>query len=345
MAEIRRNLEQTFAMRREKALREAERRKQEVQEKIPELTSLDAKITLAGIRYARTVLSEKGPDSDANTLSEKISQLNEQKATLLLEHHLPADYMDPRFECPVCEDRGYITDRANGTSYPCTCYQNLYLEKLYAFSNLLDDGQTGFSHFNEAYFSETPDKRKYQSETAPRDQIQCIRNCCMAFIHNIGQPEAQNLYFFGPTGTGKTFMAKSVGLELLKKGYTVLYLSATSLFSIIRQYRLNPEHAGSDDEQAYKNLFTVNLLILDDLGTEPGSDARYAELLTLLELRKARDKNHPAKTIISSNLDVKRLFQEYNERIASRIVGEFNTLHFIGDDIRILKKIDGFSAC
>jgi DNA replication protein DnaC len=83
----------------------------------------------------------------------------------------------------------------------------------------------------------------------------------------------------------------------------------------------------------------VNLLILDDLGTEPGSDSKYAELLSLLELRKAQGKNNIARTIISSNLDFKRLFQEYNERIASRIIGEFQALQFAGEDIRILKKL------
>ncbi len=345
MAEIRRNLDHVFAIRREKALREAERRKQELQEKIPELSALDARITLSGIRYARALLSENGPDLDPDTLSEKINQLDEQKAALFLAHNLPVDYLEPKFDCPVCEDRGYLTDHASGASTPCSCYQKLYLEQLYSFSNILDDGQTGFTFYDESFFSDMPDKKKYHVEIAPREQIQCIKHRCLEFIENIDKKETPNLYFFGPTGTGKTFMAKCVGMELLKKGHTVLYLSATTLFSIIRQFRLNPEYNGTRDEQAYKNLFTVNLLILDDMGTEPGSDARYAELLTLLELRKAQDKNHTAKTIISSNLDLKRLFQEYNERIASRIVGEFSTLQFIGDDIRIIKKVDGFSAC
>lgn len=134
-------------------------------------------------------------------------------------------------------------------------------------------------------------------------------------------------------------MAKSIGIEILKAGFTVLYLSATTLFPIIQQYRLNIDRDGVSSEQAYKNLITVNLLILDDLGTEPGSDSKYAELLSLLELRKAQGKNNIARTIISSNLDFKRLFQEYNERIASRIIGEFQALQFAGEDIRILKKL------
>ena len=167
-----------------------------------------------------------------------------------------------------------------------------------------------------------------------------IKNVCSTFVENFESQDTPNYFFFGPTGTGKTFIAKSIGLELIKKGYSVLYLSAPMLFSIIHQYRINPDRDEANGEQAYKNLITSNLLILDDLGTEPGSDARYAEFLTLLEMRKAHAKNNITKTIISSNLDLKRLFQEYNERIASRIIGEFESLRFYGEDIRIVKKLD-----
>jgi len=337
MAEIRRNLDMEFAQRRDRALRDAEHRKKEAMDKIPELASLDAKITLAGIRYIRSMLSENGSDSDAEALSQHIDMLNKRKEELLVAYGFPGDYLEPRFTCPLCEDRGYITTGSGQVT--CSCYQKLYLEKLYAFSNILDDGETGFEFFDESYFSDKADKKKYKSDVSPRAQINSIKEKCLEFIDAFDKKDTKNMYFFGPTGTGKTFMAKSIGLELLKKGYTVLYLSAPSLFSIIRRHRLNLEHNGASADESYRNLITANLLILDDLGIEPASDARYAELLTLLELRKAQDKASTAKTVISSNLDIKRLFQEYNERIASRIVGEFNTLQFIGDDIRIIKKI------
>ena len=341
MAEIRRNLDNEFALRRDKALREAEQRRKEISEKIPELSALDDKITLEGIRYAKALLSDKanpagsdGADSAGNDggngvgnnagsaadsasgsslsaekLAAHINQMKKHKEELLLAHNLPADYLEPQFACSVCQDRGYITDNSTGFTVPCSCYQKLYMRQLYSFSNLLDDGQTGFGFFNDTYFSDSIDEAKYHAGISPREQIRSIKNFCLKFIENFGQTDTPNLYFFGPTGTGKTFIAKSTGLELIKRGYTVLYLSAPVLFSIIHQYRLNPEPEGSENTQAYKNLISSNLLILDDLGTEPGSDARYAELLTLIE------------------------------RIASRIVGEFTTLRFIGDDIRIIKKI------
>ncbi len=336
MAEIRRNLDNEFALRRDKALRDVERRKEEARDRIPELARLDAEITLSGLRYARSLLNGTSSGGEEK-LSEQINELNNRMKALLLARGFAADYLEPHFSCPLCEDRGYVTQ--SGATTPCSCYHKLYLEQLYNYSNLLDDGKTGFEFFNASYFSDKP----IQGNDSPREQILSIKEQSQSFIDHFSDAQTPNYYFYGPTGTGKTFMAKSIGLELVKKGYSVLYLSAPSLFSIIHQYRLNPDRDEVNGEQAYKNLITANLLILDDLGTEPGSDARYAELLTLLEMRKARGRDRVNKTIISSNLDLRILAQVYNERIASRIVGEFQTLKFFGEDIRVIKKMEKLS--
>lgn len=340
MAEIRRIIDIEFSNRRDKAQREAERRKKELDALIPQLSEIDAQITLTGIRYARALISEK--EASAEELTDIINGLNTKKESLLKAHGFPANYLEPHYMCTICSDRGYITD-LTGLSLPCSCYQNLYLEQLYKQSNLINDGKTGFEYFDESYFSAAADRKKYQLDISPREQIREIKCACHDFIDNFLNKDYPDLFFFGETGTGKTFMAKSIGLELIRKGYTVLYLSSTMLFSIIHQYRISSDKEGFSGEQAYKNLTTANLLILDDLGTEPASDSKFAELLTLLEMRKAQGKAHIAKTIISSNFNLKRLAQEYNERIASRIVGEFKILKFIGDDIRILKKVENLS--
>ena len=43
------------------------------------------------------------------------------------------------------------------------------------------------------------------------------------------------------------------------------------------------------------------------------------------------------KTIISTNLDLKGLFQNYDERLASRFVGYYDIYRFYGEDIRLKK--------
>ena len=47
------------------------------------------------------------------------------------------------------------------------------------------------------------------------------------------------------------------------------------------------------------------------------------------------------KMIISTNLNRSMLQKTYNERIASRITGNFSILEFLGEDIRSKKKLEG----
>lgn len=338
MADIRRFLDNQFALKRDRAIYEAERRKRELLGRIPDLSEVDTELSLAGVRYAQALLND-ATASSADDYLKKIDHLNNKKELILSTNNIPMDYLEPNYSCKICEDRGYVS--ANGASVPCSCYKRLYLEHLYEVSNLLDDGKTGFDYFDETWYSDEINSKKYLLDISPRVQINSVKEQCQEFILKFTEGDTKNLYFYGLTGTGKTFMAKSIGLELLKAGFSVLYLSATSLFSIIQQYRLNIDRDGVSSEQAYKNLISTNLLILDDLGTEPQSDSKYAELLTLLELRTAQNKIRTAKAIIASNLNFKRLSQEYNERIASRIVGDFHSLQFVGDDIRIVKKLSG----
>jgi len=64
---------------------------------------------------------------------------------------------------------------------------------------------------------------------------------------------------------------------------------------------------------------------------------RYTELLGILDARFANDRKKPCKTIIATNIDLKKLFDYYDERIVSRITGRFDLFRFAGDDIRIIK--------
>jgi len=57
-------------------------------------------------------------------------------------------------------------------------------------------------------------------------------------------------------------------------------------------------------------------------------------LYTIVNSRLAANK----KTIISTNLSPEEMAQRYTAQIVSRISGEFETLLFVGQDIRVIKK-------
>ena len=82
-------------------------------------------------------------------------------------------------------------------------------------------------------------------------------------------------------------------------------------------------------------LSDPELLILDDLGSEFVTQFTSAELFRIINTRLVSG----GKMIISTNLNREMLKKTYNERIASRITGNFSILEFLGDDIRSIKNI------
>ena len=85
------------------------------------------------------------------------------------------------------------------------------------------------------------------------------------------------------------------------------------------------------------SLLLLDLLIIDDLGTESSNNMKFAELFNILNTRLLNQNNHITKTIISTNLSLNHLFKTYDERIFSRLVGYYNICRFFGEDLRYKK--------
>jgi len=130
-------------------------------------------------------------------------------------------------------------------------------------------------------------------------------------------------------GLGKTFLSNCIANELLKQGKTVLYQTAPNMLDSIIDYRFNKS---SSSFSLYDNLLNVDLLIIDDLGTENINSMKFTELFNIINTRLL---NENTKTIISTNLSVQELFINYDERIISRIRGYYKICPFFGDDIRV----------
>ena len=98
------------------------------------------------------------------------------------------------------------------------------------------------------------------------------------------------------------------------------------------------KYKNSLQDDFYKNVLDVDLLIIDDLGTECLNSMKLSELFTILNTRLLNLNNKITKTIISTNLSINNIFTNYEERIGSRIAGYYDIYYFFGDDLRFRKK-------
>ena len=138
--------------------------------------------------------------------------------------------------------------------------------------------------------------------------------------------ESNNLYFYGRTGLGKTHLSLAIANEVMKKGYNVVYGSVITFLNKLEREKFGRTETYETEDA----LVDADLLILDDLGAEFTTPVAVSCLYNILNCRIARR----VPTIISSNLSVEEIKNRYPESIASRIIGNFKTVEFIGKDIR-----------
>ena len=133
-------------------------------------------------------------------------------------------------------------------------------------------------------------------------------------------------------------MSNCIASELLKNGKTVLYQTAPVLLESVIDYKLNKnKYQNNINNNIYISVLNTDLLIIDDLGTESLNSMKLSELFTILNTRILNLNNKITKTIISTNLNINQIFENYEERIGSRIAGYYDIYYFFGDDLRFKK--------
>ncbi len=293
--------------------------------KNPNLLEINDKINRTSIEISKTILLNKNSDK-INNLNKLLDELKQKKQKLLSNLNISEDYFSPDYSCKLCNDTGYLV---NNSQVMCTCLKQRLLNMQYNKSNISSLETENFSTFNSDLFSDVIDEKKYNSNISPRKNIEKIKEISESFIKNFNNSNEKNLLFTGNTGLGKTFLSNCIANEVLQSEKTVLYQTAPVMLDSIIDYKF-----GKNNEFSYNDLLNVDLLIIDDLGTENLNNIKLSELFNILNTRLLNQNNHITKTIISTNLSLNNLFKTYDERIFSRLVGYYNICRFFGEDLR-----------
>ena len=319
-----------YDQKKRKAELDLEKRKQELYEKVPRLQEIEDSLNTFAITTTKNILN--GNTTSFNELTSKVENLKKEKEKILQNNDIPKEFLEPYYECKICKDTGYIQTQ-NSASAMCPCLKQKLLDISYNKSNISNLSKENFETFNINIFSDSINSEKYRLNISPRNNIINIKSKCIEFVNNFDNPDTKNLLFTGNTGLGKTFMSNCIANELIKKGKNVLYQTAPVLLETVIDNKMN-KYKNSKQDNFYKNVLEADLLIIDDLGTECLNSMKLSELFTILNTRLLNLNNKITKTIISTNLGIKDIFNFYEERIGSRIAGYYDIYYFFGDDIR-----------
>lgn len=307
-----------LAQRREQNLIDQKKRINEVYKKIPSMESLDKNIRELGYIIIQDGL--KGDDTEKK--ENDLKQLRIEKARILEANGFEKDYMEIRYHHPICKDTGFV-----GTKM-CSCRKQLIIDQNYSQSNIRSlISRENFRNFDDSLFSDNPYK---DYPITPYQNIQHIKKSLYGFINDFDK-QNNNLYIFGDVGRGKTYLLNSIAKEILDRNYSVLYMTSSRLFKFLNDYNWAFEEARAKHQEQFDFILECDLLIIDDLGSEPSSKNDSANLFEVVNNRMIAGK----PIIFSTNYDETMLSETYGDRIFSRIIGNSEVYEIFGEDLRL----------
>ena len=299
-----------------------DKRQKNVYNEIPEIVEINRQISNLSVKQGRKLL--EGDENALPELRNQIAALSSKKTELLVQAGYPADYLEPVYECQDCKDTGYIGNKK------CHCFRKAVIDLLYTQSNLKNVLQReNFDSFSFRYYS---DNRV--DPVTGRSSLTIMKKAyetAQEFVDTFST-DFRNLFLYGDTGIGKTFLSNCIAKELIDRSYSVIYFSAFELFDTLAKSRFGKDESA---DEMNEHIFDCDLLIIDDLGTELANAFTVSQLFLCLNERLLRRKS----TIISTNLSLDSLVNIYSERTFSRITSNYTMLKLTGDDIRLKKKL------
>lgn len=308
-----RKVREEYKEKYKKAEAEADARRRELWGKIDGLRDIDRALSATGPRLLNTILG-KGGESFEKVKSDA-ERLNHERSILLAAYGYPADYTDPRYECEICHDSGYVDGGI------CECMKLRLRMAGYESSGIAKlMGTQTFESFSLDYYKSNP--RTYEN-------MSYVLKTLRGYAAGFNPDRSQNLLLLGGTGLGKTHLSTALAKTLIDNGFDVVYTGSIGMIADFERHRFG-NSTGGESGNNLDRYYACDLLIIDDLGSEVSNQFTVSTIYNVLNDRISLG----LPTVISTNLNQNELNARYWDRITSRILGEFRPLLFSGSDVR-----------
>ncbi len=293
---------------------------EEAYERQPRLREIDLMLRRTSAAAVCAAISHgEDPAQAIDALRDKNLALQNERQWLLDDCGYDDDFLDETPVCEKCGGSGYVGAQM------CECLRELCRqEQKRELTSLLCTGRETFDNFSLDYYSENVDP---SIGTSPRRMMRHNLALCKKYAAEFSTSSG-SLLFSGATGLGKTFLSGCIARVVADNGFSVVYETAAKVFADFEAVKFSGE-----DASVLKKYLDSDLFILDDLGTEMTTPFSVSALYTVINSRLLAGK----AVLISTNIAPDKLEGRYSPQIASRILGNYQIIPFVGDDIRLMK--------
>ena len=288
----------------------------------PRLAEIDNELrrTMAELMAAALQRGED-PSQAVAAVREKNLALQRERSWILEAGDFDDGYLDDTPVCAKCGGRGYVGAQM------CSCLRELCRQEQKKELTLLTGAaRETFEGFRLSYYSDQVDPNLGVSPRAVMTgTLQTCRRYAQSFTLKSG-----NLLLNGNPGLGKTFLSACIARTVADGGYSVVYETAVHLFSCLEEAKFTDSQEAKRQAEKYT---ACDLLIVDDLGTEMTTQFVSSALYTVLNDRLLAG----SPTVVSTNLQSDEIARRYSPQIASRLLGSYRLVAFVGEDIRLQK--------
>lgn len=321
MNDISQEVNRELQKRRDQSFHRQQERKREIHERIPEFAHIESELKKLGTQYIKKRL--QGELMDDDSFNCQTAMLQEKKSQLLTKAGYPKDYLEPNYVCPHCRDEGTVDGKI------CICKKQMLVSRAYQMSNIEEKlSKENLKTFNLKRFRQN---RGAGEEVSPYEQMHVLKRYIQNYTRKFSHHKNENILFYGPVGTGKTFLCNCIAKEVLDAGFLVIYMTAPKLLSFLNDVAFSQSADRSMYRERREALFNADLLIIDDLGTEFITTVTTSHLFELLNERMIAQR----ATILSTNLYPEEIMEVYGTRVFSRLFGEYRQFHIYGEDLRL----------
>jgi DNA replication protein DnaC len=300
-------------------------RQRDIYAKIPRTQEIDRRLraTIPALLAVALRNKQNGSDAISAMKAENLSLQREREQLLIQAGYSPKALEDTPI-CSLCGDSGW-----NGANM-CSCLRELCTrEQIRQLSSLLDLQGQSFEGFRLDYYSE--DAEKGSAGLSPRAIMTGNHAICSDFARQFPDHPCRNLFLNGAPGLGKTYLSACIAREVSERGFSVVYDTAGNIFS---QFEARKFEKDADAQESTRRYLNCDLLIMDDLGSEMTTSFTQSVLYDIVNTRLIQNR----RTVISSNLSMRDVAKRYSPQIYSRLSGEYQSLLFVGEDIRQRKR-------